>query len=121
LPTKILITGGSGIIGYQLFKKFSSEQNFTAFSTYNVHTFPEGHFLDIRNKESTEKLVSKIDPDIVIHSAALANVDLCEKNHDLADLLNVEGTKNIIQACIQLHYLHTVDFFLQFLQWFFPH
>ena len=99
LSTKILITGASGIIGFQLYKKFQVHQNFTVFPTYYEHPLPEGSFLDIRDKKSVENLFSKINPSIVIHCAALANVDLCEKEHNLADSLNVEGTTNLVNAC----------------------
>jgi dTDP-4-dehydrorhamnose reductase len=38
-------------------------------------------------------------PDVVIHGAALTNVDGCEKNPDLAFRVNVLGTQNIALAC----------------------
>jgi len=43
--------------------------------------------------------VSKFKPEILIHSSALTNVDLCETNHDIANSINIEGTKNIVEAC----------------------
>ena len=46
--------------------------------------------------------VIKLNPDIVIHTAALTNVDLCETNNVLANLINVQGTKNIVDGCMKI-------------------
>lgn len=97
---KILLTGGSGMIGTKILSKFierNTEINYTFLK--NSTPFENGHHLDISCRKDTLELLNKINPDIVIHSAALANVDLCETNHKLADLINVKGTENIIEGC----------------------
>jgi len=97
---KILIIGGSGVIGWKLNEYFSQFTN-KVFSTYlknNPH-IKNCFQLDITDKESTIKLISKINPDVVIHTAALTNVDLCQSNKLLADSINVHGTANIVDGC----------------------
>ena len=54
--------------------------------------------LDIRNRGGVDKLVKNISPDVVIHTAALTNVDYCETNKREAWDVNVEGTRNIAEA-----------------------
>ena len=94
---KTLIIGGSGVIGSKFTKQFLSEE-FELLSTYfdNKLKFPNECMLDIRDRNSVEKIFKKIDPDIVIHTSAITNIDLCETDHKLADSINVQGTKNII-------------------------
>ena len=45
-----------------------------------------------------ENLVSAIKPDIIIHAAALADVDTCQKNPAVAWEQNVGTTQNIVRA-----------------------
>jgi len=96
----ILIIGGSGVIGSKLVKYFMLEKNQVEY-TYltNKMLGYKAHRLDITLSDPTKELITSINPDIVIHCAALTNVDLCETNKTLADTINVEGTKNIIEGC----------------------
>ena len=90
---KILIIGGSGVIGSKLVKHFERNGCDTKF-TYLSNPMPtnQGFRVDITEKNSIIEFIAKINPDYVIHTTALTNVDLCEKNHFVADNLNVNGT-----------------------------
>ncbi|MCK4424743.1 dTDP-4-dehydrorhamnose reductase, partial [Candidatus Bathyarchaeota archaeon] len=46
-----------------------------------------------------EKIFQKINPEAVVHAAALTNVDKCETQKELAWKINVEGTENIAESC----------------------
>ena len=95
---KILIIGGSGVIGSKIRKNFPKDK-FDIFSTYMDHQLNSQNdfFLDIRDKENIKKIFHKIQPDIVIHASAITNIDLCEDDHKLADLVNIGGTEKIIE------------------------
>jgi len=95
-----MIIGGSGIIGSKIVKSMIAKNHEVHYTFYNNELDVEiGHKLDIRNKNDTIKLISELDPDFVIHTAALTNVDLCETDRNLADLLNVNGTNNVLEGC----------------------
>jgi len=99
---KILVIGGSGLIGYNLVKEFINEKEDIRFTYYkNKIQLKNNHELDSSIEEDTIELISKINPDIIIQTVALAGVDLAEKNHELADQITVKSTKNIIQGCKQ--------------------
>lgn len=97
---KILVIGGSGVIGFEAIRKFS-ELGHDVFFTYNQNKIflPNGICVDIRDKNLTLKLIKKIKPDIVVHTTAITNVDLCETDKELAKSVNVTGTSNIIEGC----------------------
>jgi|LWDU01.1.fsa_nt_gi dTDP-4-dehydrorhamnose reductase len=100
----ILIIGGSGVIGWNLLKNFI-KQNLDVKYTFkkNQVNDKKGYFLDITNQKETEKLITKINPDIVIHAVALTNVDLCEREKKMANQINVDGTYNVIKSCQKIN------------------
>ena len=54
--------------------------------------------LDISGKTQVEESFKTIKPDVVVHAASVTDVDKCETNKELAWKINVEGTKNIVEA-----------------------
>ena len=53
--------------------------------------------LDVRDKASVKKAFETTKPDVVIHTAALTDVDKCEVERDLAWETNVVGTRNVVE------------------------
>lgn len=97
---KILIIGGTGVIGSKLVNHFTHEETQVEF-TYHGNKIPSPviKFLDITDSIATKNLITKIKPDYVIHTAAVTNVDLCETNTSLADSVNIKGTLNVVEGC----------------------
>lgn len=98
---KICVIGGSGVIGLKLVKFFSNIDNSVSFTFLNNELPLQGisKKLDITNSEDTVEFLKKGHFDVVIHTAALTNVDLCETNKLLADSINISGTENVIEGC----------------------
>jgi dTDP-4-dehydrorhamnose reductase len=102
---KLLIIGGSGLVGSTLIKY--GVDKYEIFATYNknelsnnkVKTFKIDLF---NNFDALIELITKINPDIVVHTAAHSSVDLCETNHQLADKLHIEVTKDIANICAKM-------------------
>lgn len=67
--------------------------------------------LEITDHPQVEKVITTHKPDIIIHLAALTNVDYCELNRKEAFKVNYEATKNIVSICkkenINLYFLST--------------
>lgn len=97
---KVLITGGSGLLGSALSLYF--KDYFETVSTYTKHKINidecETIYLDITDAKNTAHIIENIRPQIIIHTAALVGVNYCEKEPELAFKINVEGTRNIVEA-----------------------
>jgi dTDP-4-dehydrorhamnose reductase len=59
--------------------------------------------LDIRDADALYAAVHDFAPDIVLHTAAYTDVDGAEADPALAEAINVEGTRNVIQAVRGTH------------------
>lgn len=94
---RLLITGGSGLLGSKI-AEIAVQRGYQVYSGYNKHKAANGTpiSLDICKRAELEERFRKIIPEVVIHAAALTNVDKCEQEKRLAWTVNVEGTKNIV-------------------------
>ncbi len=95
---KILITGGSGLLGSNIAKLASS--NFKVYTTYNKNrvSMKDVYFfqIDITKKEQLIK-IEQIKPELIIHCAALTNVGYCEEHPTEAYNQNVLASINIAE------------------------
>jgi dTDP-4-dehydrorhamnose reductase len=101
VPQRILITGGTGLLGSTLVR--TAAKDFAIVASYNK-IFPiteRAGFvqLDITDRKRVFDVFEEIMPDILIHTAALANVDYCETHKEEAWNVNVVGTANLLDAC----------------------
>ena len=97
---KILLIGGSGVIG-SYFVKTLLKENYDLVYTYYKNKIISSHaiYLDVQDRLSTIETIKKINPEIVLICNALTGVDLCEENPLLTDSINVKGTQNIVDGC----------------------
>ena len=55
--------------------------------------------IDIRDPEQSRKFIDQFKPDIILNCAAIANVDLCEKERELAKSVNTDGPETLAHIC----------------------
>ncbi|MHB1356750.1 MAG: dTDP-4-dehydrorhamnose reductase [Anaerolineae bacterium] len=85
---RIVITGSQGQLGQALQKVLQHEQLLLV-------DLPE---YDITSLQDTLYSVRSFAPDVIIHTAAMTDVDGCERAPDLAYRTNVAGTRNLAVA-----------------------
>ncbi|MBI9016982.1 MAG: SDR family oxidoreductase [Phycisphaerae bacterium] len=97
---KILITGTSGFLGFNLLRQAPSNAIiYVAAHQKEIPGDPANAIsLDITNIKTTMEAIKTINPDVIIHAAALADPGQCFKNQSLAMQVNVDGSINIAKA-----------------------
>jgi len=94
---RILITGASGLLGLNLALEIAGQH--TVFGQVNRHDLHTDAFTvlkaDLLEPGAVGRLLSETRPDWVIHCAALADLERCEKNPGLAWELNTEIPRNL--------------------------
>lgn len=96
---KIFITGGSGLAGSRL-AEMALARGDEVFSGY-AHNRPacgRGVRLDLLDTDGIRDIIERTRPDAIVHSAALTDVDRCEREKDLAFRMNVEGTRAVAEG-----------------------
>jgi len=93
-----MITGSLGILGYYLRETFKKQYELyeTDYST-----------MDITSREQVFDTIHKVKPDILIHAAAMTNVEQCETDIDTCYKINYAGTCNVADAIFSLSNLGT--------------
>jgi len=95
---KFLVTGGSGLIGFNLLQRLN-ELNHETYVFYNKNKPISDTTIKINllDSESIAKNIRMIKPDVIIHLAAITNVDQCESEKDLANSINTKATQILAQ------------------------
>jgi len=116
---KVIITGSNGLLGQSLLNLLSEEKE-----KYEVYGFSRGVnrsgredfkyvSIDITNEETLKKSIKEIQPDFIINTAAMTQVDDCENNKKACDVLNIDVVKWLSEIAdeINAHVIHiSTDF-----------
>lgn len=115
---RVLITGANGLLGQKLITRLQEIPDFFLIATARRPlTVPLSHgvfySMDVSNAEVVSAVFSEVKPDIVIHTAAMTNVDQCEQDRDECYRQNVTAVEHLIKACevFRTHLIHiSTDF-----------
>ncbi|OFY85439.1 MAG: NAD(P)-dependent oxidoreductase [Bacteroidetes bacterium RIFCSPLOWO2_12_FULL_35_15] len=101
---KILITGSNGLLGQKLVYALIKRKDVQVIATSlgaNRLLKQEGYIyesLDITNRSEVETVIKKYQPDVIINTAAMTNVDACETKREECWALNVTAVQNFVDA-----------------------
>jgi dTDP-4-dehydrorhamnose reductase len=103
---KLLVLGGSGLIGNELIKKTSFFNKVLV--TYNNHNLKKLNFSPIKfsfpdDLEILKKIILTERPDVVINLIGKSNLSYCEQNKDEIYQLNVIFPKKICDLCNEIN------------------
>ena len=116
---KILIIGGTGALGKTLVKRYYKNNNIIILSRdehkhvnmqrdYPNITYQIG---DVKDKDSLLQTLNEYKPEIVINTAALKHVPICESNPYESVKTNIIGHKNLIDVItVCNHQIETLMF-----------
>lgn len=105
---KILITGSNGLLGQKLVELLLSAKDIQIIATArgeNRLPFLDGYeyqSMDITNREQVQEVVANTKPNVIIHTAAMTNVDQCESEKAVCWAQNVSSVEYLIEACSKI-------------------
>lgn len=116
---KILITGSNGLLGQNLVNELLKKGSYIVYGVSrgenrikNIERFTYFN-VDLTNKKEVSDLINKINPQFIIHTAAMTNVDTCQLNKEACDKINVKAVKYLVDLCElkDIHLIHlSTDF-----------
>jgi len=109
MSERILITGGAGFIGSNLAEELVKDGYEIHIldildEPENIYPFEDGVDyvkMDVRDEE-LHKFLKDVNPDGIIHLAAVSRVIWCEENPELCQSVNLGGTKNLLKAISEM-------------------
>jgi dTDP-4-dehydrorhamnose reductase len=101
---KILITGGTGFIGRHLAAYWQHSQHQLTVLARHIDASLFGENVgclevDITVQEDIQAAIIFLQPDVVIHTAALSKPNDCEGDKEQCYLTNVTATAHIVEGC----------------------
>ncbi|MEG1776520.1 MAG: sugar nucleotide-binding protein [Clostridia bacterium] len=85
-----LITGASGFLSSRIIDTLANQITFIA---------PTHAQLEITNAKSCSLFLNEYQPAVVVHAAAISQIDECERDPARSMLVNVRGAENLARAC----------------------
>jgi dTDP-4-dehydrorhamnose reductase len=115
---KLAITGGGGFVAGSVIQQASADCEVHALSGKDPLANRAGlvwHTLDLKEPAQVRKAFEAIAPDVVIHAAAIGDIDFCENHPETARGVNVGITESVADYCgrsrARLIYLSTDNVF----------
>jgi len=95
IKNRLLITGGSGFLGGHLVNQASGVWD--VWTTWKTHRITiegvQSVKLDISSEKAIQDLVEKLQPEVIIHTAAWSDLEKCEKDSERAFHINTTSTE----------------------------
>ena len=105
MKSKLLVLGGSGLVGSSFIN--SSKNDYDVIFSYNNNKIKipntQSFQINLLNDDKIEKIIENYNPNIVLHTIANSNLDLCETDHDITDRLHIDVTQKIVNACTSIN------------------
>jgi len=116
---KILVTGSNGLLGQKLVIALKERTGLDVIACgrdENRIDDKSGYRyipVDLTDEEAVKGLIVQSEPDCIIHTAAMTNVDACELDPEACRKANVDAVTYLLEACKgkDVHFIHiSTDF-----------
>ena len=94
-PKRYLVTGVKGQLGYDIVRELNNRGEYDILAV-------DVDQMDITNREQVLEIVKEYKPDVIFHCAAWTAVDKAEDMEDVVTNVNVNGTKNLVDASLEV-------------------
>ena len=105
----LLLTGSNGLLGQKLIHLLQKQKGnkwlATARGINRVANLAQENFatMDISNPQNIQEVFARYQPSVLIHTAAMTQVDDCETQQETCWLQNVQAVEYLIDACSKYH------------------
>ena len=96
-----LLTGGSGLLGHALSRYLTEHGHQVSVVVGQHQCLVPGvisHHMDLSRQDDLDDLLDKSRADVIVHAAALTNVDACEAEPERADFLHAKIADHIASS-----------------------
>lgn len=97
---RVFIAGASGFIGGTLLNYFSKGHE--TYGSFYSNPIKGMIPLDITDKKTVKEAIISLRPEVILHPAANPNVEYCEEHPEETRNVNVEGSKNLMDAAKEI-------------------
>lgn len=100
---RVLITGGSGLLALNWAATIRDRAHVVLGLHERQVVMPgvQARFIDIETESGILAALDAVEPTLVVHTAGLTSVELCESNPELAWRVNVSLAANVARGCAQ--------------------
>ncbi|MCE5324649.1 dTDP-4-dehydrorhamnose reductase [bacterium] len=95
---RVLVTGACGMLGRLVCEGLKKENH----DIIPTDVIDGCEMLDISDTNAVFEIINRVKPEMVIHCAAMTDVDGCEREPDKAFKINAVGTWNLACACASI-------------------
>jgi len=100
---RLLITGASGLLGGHLLHQARPGWQVLPLCHQHPMNDPAARPLDLKRSIELEASIEQFRPDVIIHAAANANLDDCERNREAATAVNADATATLARCARAVH------------------
>lgn len=106
MPPKLLITGATGLLGSHILR--AAQENWHPVGTYLRTTRRQAQYffgnidhgrIDLNDYSETKAMMADVQPAAVIHTAAITDLDYCEKYPDESQRINLNAAIDLAALC----------------------
>ncbi len=95
---RLLIVGATGFVGSRW--TLAAEPHFEVWRGSRIAGEADRSLaIDITDRPSVLEAFDRVRPQFVTHLAALSDIDRCERERDLAERINLQGTIHVAECC----------------------
>ena len=100
MKKKLLLTGFGGFVAGSVIAQVGDDWEIHAVDRVETPAAKGNvkyYTLDLLNQVELVRLFNEINPDVIIHTAAMADIDFCQNNKGIAEKVNVGITKSLTE------------------------